>query len=100
MARRVFFWELKEFTAFIRPIVPIDIRSSDSAEDEEYFLAMCAARRRLCSIRRFLASVSPFYFFSISSFSSFGERGFGNEAAEEAIIKIMGNISMGKNLIF
>ena len=30
-------WELKEFTAFIRPIVPIDIRSSDSAEDEEYF---------------------------------------------------------------
>ena len=46
---------------------------------------MCAHRRRLCSISLFIASVSPLFFLSISSFSSFALKVGGND--DEAVRK-------------
>ena len=85
VARRVFFSELNESIAFIRPIVPIESRSSFREEPDEYFLTMCATRRRLCSISVFLAEASPSNFLSKRFFSSADESGFGKEAAPQSV---------------
>ena len=48
------------FTAFIRPIVPTDIRSSVSLSADIYFLIICATRRIFFSTSILRAFISPF----------------------------------------
>ena len=80
--RREFFSGLNVFIPLIRPIVPIDIRSSRFFSSA-YFFAMCATSLRLCSISTFFALSSPFAYKSRYFFSSLLFNGFGNVALPE-----------------
>ena len=50
---------LKVLIALISPIVPIDIKSSKLLIFVSYRLATYTTKRKLCSIKIFLASTSP-----------------------------------------
>ena len=54
----MFFSGRKVFTALIRPMVPMEIRSSVLAPGESNFRAIYTTSRRLCSISSFRASSS------------------------------------------
>ncbi len=73
------FSALKVFTAFISPMVPMDIKSSISSPHPMYFLDTCATRRRFLSIRVCLAiwaaSKSSPFIISRYSFSSLADKG-------------------------
>ena len=93
------FFRLVAVDRLIRPIVPIDRRSSGSRTDELYFLTMWATSLRLYSIRVRRASSSPDMHRFIYSFSLSGVRGFLNAsicftlpAALPAAIKVICNI--------
>ena len=64
---------------FIRPIVPIEIRSSSSLSDVLYFLTIYATNRRFFSIRSSLALLSPTWYLLMHSSSSFALIGFGKD---------------------
>ena len=65
VARRVPFEGSKLVMPLINPIVPIEIISSLSSFEFEYFFAICATSRRLCSISTSRAAISPFLYRSI-----------------------------------
>lgn len=75
----MFFESSKLFIALIKPIEPIDIKSSWSILVVEYFLLICATNLKFLSINIFLASVSPLFIFSMHIFSSSGDNGSGNK---------------------
>ena len=50
---------LKLFIPFIKPIVPIEIKSSCETFVAIYFLETCATNLKFLSINMFLASSSP-----------------------------------------
>ena len=77
VAKRVPFVISNESIAFIKPMVPRDMRSSVLVPDEAYFFITCATRRRLCSISFFRASVSPSRAFIKHSVSSSASKGGG-----------------------
>lgn len=57
----------------------MEMASSQSLKALVYFLAMCATRRRLCSMSLFFAPSSPFLYFSSKSSSSLLLSCLGNE---------------------
>lgn len=59
MASFIFLDASKVFTAFMRPIVPMEIRSSTVTPVFSNFLAIYTTSRRLCSIRAERALASP-----------------------------------------
>ena len=63
---------------FIKPIVPIEIKSSWSTFVDTYFLQTCATNLKFLSIKIFLASSLPCFNFSKQSFSSSIVNGSGN----------------------
>lgn len=67
-------------TAFMSPIVPMDIRSSASRPRVVYFFAICATSRRLCSMSLSRASSSPAASFFNSACSSSGVKAGGKAA--------------------
>ena len=61
VASLIFFSGLNVLIALISPIVPMEIKSSTPTPVLSNFFAIYTTRRRLCSIRSFLASfASPF----------------------------------------
>ena len=62
-------------TPFIKPIVPILIRSSLDTILESYFLTICATNLKLCSINLLRESISPIIFFFIHKSSSSNDNG-------------------------
>ena len=64
-------------TAFMSPIVPMEIRSSASRPRVVYFFAICATSRRLCSMSLSRASSSPAASFFNSACSSSGVKAGG-----------------------
>jgi len=64
-------------TPLIRPIVPIEIRSSCSHPGILYFLAICAHSRKLCAMSFSRATASPRFIRSIICDSSSRDKGFG-----------------------
>src|SRR5699024_7356379 len=69
---------LKLSTPLIKPIVPIEIKSSLFSFVSSYFFTICATRRKLCSINLSLAIVSPASIASTYFFSSSLDNGWGN----------------------
>ena len=69
----------KVFIPFIRPIVPIEIKSS-IVFSSAYFFAICATRRKFRSISIFFAASLPFAYSARYFFSSSFVSGFGNAA--------------------
>lgn len=65
-------------TAFISPIVPMEIRSSCSSSELTYFFATWATRRMLCNTSSSFAPCSPFFNLHRQSVSSSGVRGTKN----------------------
>ena len=73
----MFLSALKVLIALIRPIVPIEMRSSIPIPVLSNFFAMKTTRRRLCSIRVFLAPSESKSSLFMTSDSSAGDRGGG-----------------------
>ena len=71
----------KVLTAFISPIVPIEIISSMPAVGVSNFLAMYTTSRRLCVMRRSRAVVCPRASAASASRSCSGGRGGGRVSA-------------------
>src|SRR5690554_6177632 len=69
--------------AFIRPIVPIEIKSSVSFPVLAYFFTIWATSRKFLSINIFFASSSPLEYLSRYSCSSFMDSGLGKELPSE-----------------
>lgn len=69
---------LKVLTPLISPTVPMETRSSVSHPGTVYLRAMCAAKRRLCSMSFSRATRSPPAMRSSSSASSSRVSGLGN----------------------
>src|SRR5690625_7829220 len=72
---------LKLSTPLIKPIVPIEIKSSVYSPVFSNFLTICATSRKLCSINLLRADSFPccnnqIYFFSSSLDNGMGERVF------------------------
>lgn len=63
---------------FIKPIVPIDSKSSWSIFVFEYFLQTCATNLKFLSTSKSLASLFPSLYFSSAIFSSSAVNGSGN----------------------
>ena len=70
---------LKLFTPFIKPIVPIDNKSSWSIFVFEYFLHTWTTNLKFFSINKLRASSSFLANFSTAIFSSSGVNGSGNK---------------------
>ena len=73
----MFFSGENVFTAFISPIVPIEIKSSALALGESYFLAIYTTSLKLWVINSSLALLSPSVILCIISASSDFVRGGG-----------------------
>ena len=73
----MFLSALNEFIALIRPIVPIETRSSMPIPVFSNFFEMYTTSLKLCSMSIFLLFVSVFIF-EIASASSDGDRGGGS----------------------
>ena len=76
MANRVFFSGLKVLIDLIKPIVPIEIKSSKSSPFYQTFLPW-ATNLKFRSIKIFLASSLPLAIWTNSSLSSSGVSGWG-----------------------
>ena len=82
VASLIFFAGLNVLIALIKPMVPMEIKSSTPTLVLSNFFAMYTTRRRLCSIRRDLASFSPSVPKRASvSVSSAAESGAGSTSA-------------------
>ncbi len=77
VASFMFFSGLKVFTAFISPMVPMEIRSSTLAPGLSNFFAMYTTSRRLWVIRGSLAPGTSFFMSSITFCSCSFVRGGG-----------------------
>lgn len=73
------FFTLKLFTPLIKPIVPIESKSSWSIFVFAYFLQTWTTNLKFFSISRLRASSSPLDKFSMAIFSSSGVNGSGNK---------------------